>query len=260
MATTIELQEVSKTYTSSKGGPVRALEATLTQIHPGEFYSLVGPSGCGKTTVLKLVAGLLAPTDGSIKIGDRIVAKPDPSVGVVFQKPTLLRWLTVLENVLLPATVNRARTAEVEARAQELLVMTGIEAYAHRYPSQLSGGMQQRAAIARALVTQPDVVLMDEPFSALDEFTRETLQDELLRIWGENPMTILFITHNISEAVYLSDRVGVMASSPGRLVDELEVDLPRPRHEDVRTSTRFFEVTTHVRSHLDGVRTSDTGV
>lgn len=222
--------------------------ATDLTLHEGEFFSLVGPSGCGKSTILNMVAGLLAPTSGSLKIAGRAVTGPNPSTGIVFQKPTLLRWLTVYENIVLPVKVARAVTPDVEKFAMHLLELTGLIDFKDRYPTELSGGMQQRAAIVRALVNDPMVLLMDEPFSALDEFTRETLNDELLRLWNERPKTILFITHNIAEAVYLSDRIGVMSSKPGRLKKVVDVNLARPRLSSLRTEADYYDVVRNVRT------------
>lgn len=243
----IAIDEVEKTYERLGATPVAALSTTSLELRPGEFFSLVGPSGCGKTTMLNMVAGLLAPTAGSVRIGERVVQKPDPTTGIVFQRATLLRWLTVYENVLLPCTVHRKVTEDVERLADHLLQLTGLHEFKHRYPTELSGGMQQRAAIVRSLVADPTVLLMDEPFSALDEFTRETLNDELLRLWTERPKTVLFITHNIAEAVYLSDRVGVMAAKPGRLLSVIDIDLDRPRLPALRTEAAFYEYVRQIR-------------
>ena len=247
MAASIELAGVSKTYDRPGAPPVLALASTDLALNQGEFFSLVGPSGCGKSTILNMVAGLLAPTSGALRIAGRTVDGPNPSTGIVFQKATLLRWLTVHENVVLPVKVARPVTPEIEAFARHLLELTGLAAFRDRYPPELSGGMQQRAAIVRALVGDPTVLLMDEPFSALDEFTRETLNDELLRLWDERPKTVLFITHNIAEAVYLSDRIGVMNTQPGRLKEVIAIDLPRPRLPSLRSDAAFYDVVRQVR-------------
>ena len=247
MSVSIDISGVSKTYERPGAPPVRALSTTDLSLRDGEFFSLVGPSGCGKSTILNMVAGLLGPSSGTLRIGENTVNGPNPRTGIVFQKATLLRWLSVYDNVLLPAKVAKNLTPEVEETAKHLLSLTGLIDFKDRYPTELSGGMQQRAAIVRALVNNPTVLLMDEPFSALDEFTRETLNDELLRLWTEAPKTVLFITHNISEAVYLSDRIGVMNAKPGRLREVVEVDLPRPRLPQLRTQSDFYEVVRHVR-------------
>jgi len=247
MAIGVQIKEIAKTYQRPGAESVNALTETDIDIRPGEFFSLVGPSGCGKTTLLNMVAGLLPPTAGAVMIGERHVEGPDPSTGIVFQRATLLRWLTVYENVLLPSTVHRSVTDKTRSQADHLLGLTGLVDYKHRYPSELSGGMQQRAAIVRALVGEPTVLLMDEPFSALDEFTRETLNDELLRLWTEQPKTVLFITHNITEAVYLSDRVGVMNAHPGRLATVIDVNLSRPRLPSLRSEAGFYDIVREVR-------------
>ncbi|MEO9190358.1 MAG: ABC transporter ATP-binding protein [Acetobacteraceae bacterium] len=247
MSASIEIAGVSKTYDRPGAPPVRALTATDLTLNEGEFFSLVGPSGCGKSTILNMVAGLLAPTGGSLRIAGQPVTGPNPSTGIVFQKATLLRWLTVYENIVLPVKVARPVTPDVEVFAKHLLELTGLIDFKDRYPTELSGGMQQRAAIVRALINDPTVLLMDEPFSALDEFTRETLNDELLRLWSERPKTVLFITHNISEAVYLSDRIGVMNSKPGRLNNVIDVDLARPRLPSLRSEADYYDVVRTVR-------------
>jgi NitT/TauT family transport system ATP-binding protein len=248
VSASIEIDGVSKTYDRPGAPPVKALTTTHLTLNDGEFFSLVGPSGCGKSTILNMVAGLLPPTSGVLRISGRPVTGPNPSTGIVFQKATLLRWLTVYENILLPVKVGKPVTPEVRDFAAHLLRLTGLFDFKDRYPTELSGGMQQRAAIVRALVNDPTVLLMDEPFSALDEFTRETLNDELLRLWNERPKTVLFITHNISEAVYLSDRVGVMSAKPGRLKDVIDVNLPRPRLPSLRTEADFYNVVRQVRA------------
>ncbi|MBM9463475.1 ABC transporter ATP-binding protein [Aeromicrobium sp. YIM 150415] len=244
----ISIEGAAKIYRVSGGAPVEALRPTHLDLQPGEFVSLVGPSGCGKTTLLKLISGLDDITSGRVAVGDRIVTKPDPSVSVVFQRPALLKWYTVEQNVLLPAKVAGTLTKEVRQRAIDLLDFIGLGDFRHRYPSELSGGMQQRTAIVRALAGEPQVLLMDEPFSALDEFTREVLHDELLRLWSEHPKTVIFVTHNIAEAVYLSDRVAVMAPRPGRIEQIVDIELDRPRTPELRTDPRFFELVSDIRS------------
>lgn len=247
MAASIEIAGVSKTYERPGAPPVRALTTTDLVLNEGEFFSLVGPSGCGKSTILNMIAGLLSPTSGSLKIAGRSVSGPNASTGIVFQRATLLRWLTVYQNVLLPATVAGSVTPAVTDFADHLLHLTGLIDFKDRYPSELSGGMQQRAAIVRALINDPTVLLMDEPFSALDEFTRESLNDELLRLWKERPKTVLFITHNISEAVYLSDRIGVMSAKPGRLKEIVDVGIRRPRLPALRSDANYYDVVRSVR-------------
>lgn len=251
MAESISLTNASKTYVPPRSEPVVALSPTDLVIEPGEFFSLVGPSGCGKTTILNLVAGLIPKTEGQIRVGDRDVHGPSADVSIVFQKPNLLRWLTVMDNILLPSKVRRRVTPEVRASAERLLEVTGLADHGKRYPRELSGGMQQRVSIVRALAASPDVLLMDEPFSALDEFTREKLNDEILSLWTQSSQTVLFVTHNISEAVYLSDRVGVMRARPGRLEAVIDIDLPRPRTPQMRSEQRFFELVSEVRMMFD---------
>lgn len=257
---TIQLKEVSKTYERPGAPPVHALTDTNLQLQEGEFFSLVGPSGCGKSTILNMVAGLLEPTSGELRVGGEVVRGPRRTTGIVFQRATLLRWLTIEKNVLLPSKVGGKVDAERRELANHLLELTGLIDFRRRYPAELSGGMQQRAAIVRALVGDPDVLLMDEPFSALDEFTRETLNDELLRLWTEAPKTVLFITHNISEAVYLSDRVGVMQARPGRLREIVPIDLPRPRGLELRSTPEFYEYVGRLRQLIGPTAGHSTSV
>ncbi|MHA2790120.1 ABC transporter ATP-binding protein [Corynebacterium sp. S7] len=251
MVVGIDIRNVSKTYESSNAEPVLALTTTDLELKPGEFFSLVGPSGCGKSTLLNMVAGLLPSSTGEILIGDKQIKKPQRSTGIVFQHATLLRWLTIMDNVLLPSKIAGTATKETRQHAEHLLEMVGLSHTIDRYPQELSGGMQQRAAIVRSLVADPKILLMDEPFSALDEFTRETLQDELLRLWRESPKTVIFVTHNISEAVYLSDRIGVMSARPGKLENIVEVPLERPRLPSLRTDPKFYEITANVRLQIN---------
>jgi len=246
----IEIAGASKTYPIAGAPPLRALIETDLDVRAGEFVSLVGPSGCGKTTLLKMIAGLEAITQGSIRVGERQVTRPVPSVGLVFQRPALLKWYTVWENILLPAKVNKSLNRAVTERAAELLDFVGLGQFRDRYPAELSGGMQQRVSIVRALAAEPSVLLMDEPFSALDEFTRESLHDELLRLWQLTPKTVVFVTHNISEAVYLSDRVAVMAPRPGRIQQVVDITLPRARDAAVRSTPAFFEHINTIRAEF----------
>jgi NitT/TauT family transport system ATP-binding protein len=217
----------------------------------GEFHCLVGRSGCGKTTLLKLAAGLLRPDEGHITLQDAELTAPGPRLGFVFQSPTLLEWHRVLDNVLLPVSLqHRPTPAEVE-RAQQLLAQLGLAAHAGHFPRQLSGGQQSRVALARALILEPALLLLDEPFAALDAITREELQDDLLHMCRERRTTVLFVTHDIAEAVYLADRVAVMDA--GRIVEHIRVDLPRPRSAAARTSEAFVHRCAQVRRamHMD---------
>ena len=192
-----------------------------------------GPSGCGKSTLLRLVAGLLPPTTGRVSIGGQQVTEPREETGIVFQAPTLLPWASVLDNVLFPLDMMKRSTRDSRERARDLLKLVGLAGFEGKYPRELSGGMQQRAGICRALVHDPDILLMDEPFGALDALTREELTIELMRIWRERPKTILFVTHSIPEAVLLADRVVVMSARPGRIAEIIEVNVPRPREFDM---------------------------
>jgi NitT/TauT family transport system ATP-binding protein len=252
----IALAGVSKTY-RTRDGDVPSLRPIDLQIFRGEVVSVVGPSGCGKSTLLKLVAGLLPPTGGGIKVSGHAVTRPHAGVGIVFQSPLLLPWRSVLGNVMLPVEVKRLPRAPHLERARELLRMTGLQAFAGKYPWQLSGGMQQRAAICRALVHDPDILLMDEPFGALDALTRETMNLELQRIQGETGKTVLLITHSIPEAVFLSDRVVVMTARPGAIEAVYDVSLPRPRPLGIMGGSEFGELTRNVRRHFHAQGTMD---
>jgi len=219
-------------------------------IAEGEFHCLVGRSGCGKTTLLKVAAGLLTPTEGSVHIQGIRVVEPSAQVGFVFQTPTLLEWQTVLDNILLPISLKRKLEPRDRDKAAELLALVGLTDYAGRYPRELSGGQQSRVAIARALIIEPLVLLLDEPFAALDALTREELQVDLIRLCRHRKTTVLFVTHDIAEAIYLADRVAVMEK--GRFRHALTIDLPRPRAHDVRYSTRFNQLCLEVRQAMDG--------
>tara|TARA_Y100001960_G_scaffold109868_1_gene117750 strand:- start:169 stop:921 length:753 start_codon:yes stop_codon:yes gene_type:complete len=241
---------VGHRYDPTPGSPM-AVQGIDLDIHRHEFVAVVGPSGCGKSTLLRMVSGLLIPSDGEVSVFGKQVNGPRDDVGIVFQKPTLLPWLTVRKNVLFPLKHKFGRYgAADEKRADELLAMAGLEAFAEKMPDELSGGMQQRVGIVRALLLNPDILLMDEPFSALDAMTREQIGFDLLKIWDENPKTVLFITHSISEAVLLADRVLVMSKRPGSVLDLIEVDLPRPRSSDTIKHARFSELTDRIRKHI----------
>jgi NitT/TauT family transport system ATP-binding protein len=238
----IHLSAVRKTY-----GEHLAISDATFDVMPGELVSLVGPSGCGKSTLLKILAGLHPHDGGEVRIGSpKHPFDPSKDVGMVFQAPLLLKWRRVLENVLLPAEILGIPAREARERARYLLKMVGLAGAEEKYPYELSGGMQQRAAIARALVHDPKLVLMDEPFGALDALTREKMNLELLRIWKEAGKTIVFVTHGISEAVFLGSRVVVLTAGPARMADNFEVDLPHPRTLDMKTHERFGEYTRRV--------------
>jgi NitT/TauT family transport system ATP-binding protein len=217
----------------------------------GDFISLVGPSGCGKSTLLRMLAGLVPLSEGEVLVAGEPVRSPRPDVGIVFQQPVLLPWLTVIDNVLLPVKLGREKAKRYRDRAEQLLQLVGLEGFGGRLPWQLSGGMQQRAAICRALILEPKVLLMDEPFGALDALTREEMGFELLRIWSEVGATVFFITHSISEAVLLSDRVFVMSRRPGRIIKTLDVELARPRSPESFRHPQFTELTAEVRQTIE---------
>jgi NitT/TauT family transport system ATP-binding protein len=234
----LAIDGLSVVYQSSRG-PYKAVDACSLTLEAGEFVSILGPSGCGKSTLLSIVAGLLAGTSGKVSVLGQPVRGPRPDVGIVFQRPTLLPWASVLENVLIPIRSLRRPVAQYTDRAHELLSLVGLRDFARHYPDELSGGMQQRVSIARALIHDPNLLLMDEPFAALDAMTRERMALELQDVWLASGKTVLFITHSIPEAVFLSDRVLVMSPSPGRIVSDVPVTLPRPRSIDTMASADF---------------------
>jgi len=242
----ISVDRLSMTY-PSRSGPVTALDDIRFDINSGDFVSIVGPSGCGKSTLLRILCGLLSATSGSASLRGTVIAGPSRDVGVVFQAPVLFPWRTVLRNVMLPVDVQRRDRGDAAARARELLETVGLAGFEERYPWELSGGMQQRVSIARALINDPAILLMDEPFGALDAMTREQMNEELQRIWLERHKTVLFITHSIPEAVFLSDRVLVMTPRPGRIADDVRVDLPRPRSLEVMTTSEFGSAVKRIR-------------
>lgn len=247
----IDVQNVSKQF-GAAGAGVAALKNVSLSIQAGEFVSLIGPSGCGKSTLLRLIGDLLQPSDGRLLIRGKTPeqARKDREYGIVFQSPVLYDWRTVRRNVELPLEVMRTPKAERERRSSEMLDLVGLRDFQDRFPWQLSGGMQQRVSIARALSFSPAILLMDEPFGALDEMTRDRLNLELLNIWARTNTTIIFVTHSIAEAVFLSTRVVVMTPRPGKIEKIIAVDLPRPRGVDTRELPRFFELVTEVRECL----------
>ncbi|EYD75322.1 ABC transporter related protein [Rubellimicrobium mesophilum DSM 19309] len=229
-----------------------ALESVDLTINPGEFISFVGPSGCGKSTLLNMIAGLLPKTSGQVLIHGQPVAEPSKRVGFMFQAPVLLPWRTVENNVLMPAEVFGLKVNDIRDKARAVLKTVGLGDFINAYPRQLSGGMQQRVALARVLTYEPEVLLMDEPFGALDEFTREAMNLELLRITRAANITVLFVTHNITEAVFMSDRVVVMTPRPGKVSGIIDVPLPRPREIELMHQPMFTDLTFQVRSILGG--------
>jgi NitT/TauT family transport system ATP-binding protein len=241
---------LSKTY-ATNAGQITALENLDFEIYDGEFVSVVGQSGCGKSTLLKILAGLLPYSSGSVELNGKPLRGPTPQAAVVFQSPVLLPWRTVLDNVLLPIEFRKLPVSNYRKSAIDLLAMVGLSDFARRYPFELSGGMQQRAAIVRALVQDPKLLLMDEPFGALDAMTREQMNIELMRIWGQSGKTVIFITHSIAEAIFLSDRVIAMTARPGTIADVITIDLPRPRDLSVINTDRFGRYAAKLRSLLD---------
>jgi NitT/TauT family transport system ATP-binding protein len=246
-ANKVVIEKLHKTYLTSSGRTVALQDVSLT-IGKDEFITLVGPSGCGKSTLLRAISALIKPSKGKILIDGAPLSSPSNQVGIVFQQAVLLPWRTVLDNVLLPAEILRLDLVKARARAHDLLNMVGLSGFEARYPGELSGGMQQRAAICRALIHNPSMLLMDEPFAALDALTREELGLELLRIWAAEKKTIVFVTHNISEAILLADRVVAMSPRPGRISEIVSIDLPRPRTLDMEFLPQFKSYSDRVRA------------
>jgi NitT/TauT family transport system ATP-binding protein len=248
----VRIAAVDKTFVTDRARVTTALQGIDLEIRRGEFVSLIGPSGCGKSTLLRLIGDLVAPTAGRVTINDKPAdrARRDRDYGIVFQAPVLFDWRTVEENVKLPLELMGYDAARRTARAREMLELVELGDFLHHHPYQLSGGMQQRVAIARALAFEPSILLMDEPFGALDEMTRERMNQEVQRIWERTRITVVFVTHSIPEAVFLSSRVVVMSARPGRITDVIEIDLPRPRTVETREQRRYFELVTAVREAL----------
>jgi NitT/TauT family transport system ATP-binding protein len=244
------ISRVGKQFASRDGSVVTALQEVSFDVAQGEFVTIVGPSGCGKSTLLHIIAGVLDRSSGDIELRGEPIAGPRRDVGVVFQEPLLLPWRTVIENILLPIQVHGLPVAQFRQRAEELLALTKLEGFGSKYPHELSGGMQQRVSIARALVTDPAILLMDEPFGALDAMTREQMNLDLMRIRERSGKTILLITHSIPEAVLLGDRVVVMSARPGRIVDLIDIDLPRQRDFDIVATPAFGAYARRIRQHL----------
>ncbi len=248
----IRAHRINKVFNPAREEQVIALQDIELEVSAGEFVSLIGPSGCGKSTLLRLIADLIEPSTGELQVNDKSPhqARLDRDYGMVFQAATLLEWRSVRKNIELPLEIHGIGKQERREKAQAALELVELGNFGDHWPWQLSGGMQQRVAIARALVFQPSLLLMDEPFGALDEFTRERMNKELLRIWRETDTTILFVTHSISEAIFLSSRVVVMSPRPGRLTSIVEIDLPRPRSFETRALPRFHELVDEVREVL----------
>ncbi|SIQ77379.1 NitT/TauT family transport system ATP-binding protein [Priestia flexa] len=247
--TIVQMNRVNKMYANGK---VAVKDVNLT-IQQGEFVSFVGPSGCGKSTIFKMISGLIDQTSGHVDIlgkTPRDAQKESTDVAFVFQDATLLPWRSVIDNVMLPLEFRNIAHSEKKERAYKVLEMVGLKEYTKALPRELSGGMKMRVSIARALIAKPKLLLMDEPFGALDEITRQNLQSELLRIWENEKMTVLFITHNVFEAVYLSTKIAVMTPSPGKIESMVEVNLPFPRKAEIRTDPQFSSVVANVSHDL----------
>lgn len=258
-ASILTLERVFQTF-GEEEDTVTALSNINLSVADGQFVSLVGPSGCGKSTMLRLISGLVRPTSGRVMLRGREIITPTPDVGFVFQSPTLLPWASVLDNVLFPLRMLEEFQPDSVDRARELLSLVGLAGFEQRKPHELSGGMQQRVAICRGLIRDPAVLLMDEPFAALDAMTREEMCGHLLELWHQKPKTIIFVTHSISEAVFLSDRVVVMSARPGQIVDDIVVDLPRRRNIEMDSHHEFHNATQRIRGHIYGTRKVERAV
>ena len=250
-ALVLRLANVRKLY-----GDLEAIRQVSLDVAQDEFVSILGPSGCGKSTILMMLAGLIQQTEGDVLIDGTAVRGPRKEIGVVFQSPVLLPWRTVLDNVLFPIELLKLSRANYEQRAMDLLRMTKIDDFAHRLPRELSGGMRQRASICRALIHDPSILLMDEPFSALDALTRDEMGVELLRIWQANRKTVIFVTHSIREAIFLSDRVVVIGRRPATIMEEIEIDLPRPRDISIMEGERFNAYVRELRKAIEASHVS----
>lgn len=246
----IEVRAVTKTF---RDAGITALESVSLSIAPGEFVSILGPSGCGKSTLLRCVAGLEIPSAGTIHVGPTQVTQPPEHLGMVFQRDALLEWRSVLDNLMLPIEFRGGKRAEVEAHAYRLLELVGLKGFEDKFPSQLSGGMRQRVAICRALVDDPMLLLMDEPFGAIDALTRDQLNIELQRLWLADRKTVLFVTHSIQEAIFLADRVVVFTTRPGKIAEVLTIALPRPRRLVVRAGAEFLGYVNRIRVLFEGM-------
>ncbi|MFC6878888.1 MULTISPECIES: ABC transporter ATP-binding protein [Actinomadura] len=242
----VEFDAFTKSFDTG-GGVVTAVSEMSFELERGEFLAIVGPSGCGKSTLLMALAGLTQPTSGQVRVGGEAVLKPYTDLGIVFQSAELLPWRTALQNVLLQAEIRKAPKAESDARARELLARVGLKGFEGRYPDELSGGMRQRVALCRALLHDPEILVMDEPFGALDALTRDQIQIDLQRLWMERRKTVVFVTHSIDEAVFLADRVLVFSPRPARIAAEFRVPLDRPRHLSARAGSVFTDLVGEIR-------------
>jgi NitT/TauT family transport system ATP-binding protein len=253
----LRIEGVTKVYETREGDPLPALDPTDIDVAPGEFVAIVGPSGCGKSTLLSLVAALFPVSSGRILIEGEAVRRPHPKVGVVFQTDLLLYWRTVLDNLLLPVEIKGWDRRAYAARAERLLEQVGLAGFGQKYPSELSGGMKQRVALARALIQEPGLLLMDEPFGALDALTREQMIMDLQTMWLDVRNTVIFITHDIAEAVFLADRVLVMSERPGSIAAIYDVNIPRPRSLRMMGDPAFVDLTQTIRGHFYAQGTLD---
>ncbi len=245
----IDLRAVAKTYETDTG-PVHALARVDLKIKRGEFVSLLGPSGCGKTTLMSLIAGLATPSEGEVRIDDMSIRSPYTNLGIVFQNAELLDWRTAIQNIMLQMEIRGLDVKTYLPIARKLLAQVGLKEFENKYPDELSGGMKQRVALCRALIHDPEILLMDEPFGALDAMTRDQMNADLQRIWMQSKKTAILVTHSIDEAVFMSDRVIVMSARPASVVEDLQIDLPRPRSLDVRDTPEFNEYTAHLRARF----------
>lgn len=245
----VEFVDVEKSFETANG-KVTAIEGLSLSMAEGEFLAIVGPSGCGKSTLLMALAGLTQPTSGQVRFNGSSVEEPLTQAGIVFQNSELLAWRTALENVLLQAEIRKLPMEQSLARAETLLANVGLGAFGNHFPDELSGGMQQRVSLCRALLHDPEVLLMDEPFGALDAITRDQIQSDLQELWLQSPKTVIFITHSIEEAVFLADRVVVLSPRPARIAADIRVDLPRPRHITDRGSTAFTTIVNDIREEF----------
>jgi NitT/TauT family transport system ATP-binding protein len=252
LTSVVDVRDLTMVYSTKAGDTVTALVDISASLGTGEFVTIVGPSGCGKSTLLKLVAGIMAPSRGEIFYEGTRLEGPTERMGLVFQRPVLLPWRSVMDNVLFPIEMLGRSVREYRSRAQDLIDLVGLSGFERSYPGELSGGMQQRVSLCRSLVYDPHLLLMDEPFAALDALTREELGMELLRIWSERRKTILFVTHSIQEAVLLADRVLVMSPRPGRIVASLVIDLPRPRELAMVATPTFGGYASEIRDLITG--------
>lgn len=245
----LQAKSLSKTFDTAHGS-VPAVSNISFRVAAGEFLCIVGPSGCGKTTILQLLGGLIPPTQGQVLLAGQPLTEPPPEISVVFQSPNLMPWRTVSDNVILPLQILATPIAEAQKRSEETLAMVGLSDFARAYPKELSGGMEQRVAVARALIQQPSILLLDEPFGALDALTRERLNHEILRLWQNQNLTAVMVTHNIREAVFLADRVLVLSPRPATISAEFVIDLPRPRPKGIEYSEVFGALAYEIRQAI----------